>query len=108
MEDPIRDEIEAMNPSSNGMPVTHYRFADSKSEPGIQISDIVVGLIGKMHSYFAQSLREDVAEARTSLSGVSSKNAELLRDSIDASHEDRKSTRLNSSHQCDSSKPSSA
>jgi hypothetical protein len=87
MEDSIRDEIQAMKPSSNGVPVTHYRFADSKSEPGIQVSDIVVGLIGKMHSYFAQSVRGEVAEVRASLSGTSLKNAELLRDLIDASHE---------------------
>lgn len=87
MEDSIRDEIEAMQPSSNGTPVTHYRFADSKSEPGIQVSDIMVGLIGKMHSYFSQTLRDDVAAARASLSGTSLKNAELLRDLIDTSHD---------------------
>jgi hypothetical protein len=87
MEDSIRDEFEAMKPSSNGVPVTHYRFADSKSEPGIQVADVVVGLIGKMHSYFAQTQHDEVAEARASLSGASLKNAELLRDLIDASHE---------------------
>lgn len=86
MEDSVRDEIEAMKPSSNGLPVTHYRFADSKSEPGIQVSDIVVGVIGKMHSYFARTTREEVAESRALLSGASLKNAELLRDLIDASH----------------------
>ena len=87
MEDSVRDEIQAMKLSSNGVPVTHYKFADSKSEPGIQVSDIVVGLIGKMHSYFAQTPRDEVAEARASLSGASLKNAERLRDLIDASHE---------------------
>jgi hypothetical protein len=87
MEDSIRDELEAMKPSSTGVPVTHYRFADSKSEPGIQTSDIVVGLIGKMHSYFAQTPRNDIADTRASLSGTCLKNAELLRDLIDASHE---------------------
>lgn len=87
MEDSIRDEIEAMKPSSNGAPVTHYRFADSKSEPGIQVSDIVVGLIGKMHSYFAQNSREEISQARAALTGASLKNAELLRDLIDASHD---------------------
>lgn len=86
MEDSIRDKIEAMKPSSNGKAVTNYRFADSKSEPGIQISDVVVGLIGKMHSYFAQTPRRDVADARVLLSGTSLKNAKLLRDLIDASH----------------------
>lgn len=87
MEDSIRDEIEAMKPSSNGVPVTHYRFADSKSEHGIQVSDIVVGLIGKMHSYFAQNSREDISQTRVSLTGPSLKNAELLRDLIYASRE---------------------
>tara|TARA_Y100000815_G_scaffold190167_1_gene173597 strand:+ start:45205 stop:46332 length:1128 start_codon:yes stop_codon:yes gene_type:complete len=87
MEDSIRDEIQGMKPSSNGVPATHYRFADSKAEPGIQISDIVVGLIGKMHSYFVQTSRDEVAEARASLSGASLTNAELLRDLIDAAHE---------------------
>lgn len=87
MEDSIRADIEAMKPSSNGQTVRHYRFADSKSEVGIQISDIIVGLIGKMYSYFAQNPRDDIASARGSLSGISLKNAELLRDLINASHE---------------------
>jgi hypothetical protein len=87
MEDSVRDEIEAMQPSSNGVPVTHYRFADSKSEPGIQVSDIVVGLIGKMHSYFAQNSREVVFQMRASLVGASLRNTKLIRELIDASHD---------------------
>jgi hypothetical protein len=87
MEDSIRDEIDTMQLSSNGMPVTHYRFADSKSESGIQVSDIVVGMIGKMHSYFTQNSREQIYKVRASLTGTSLRNAELLRDLIDASHE---------------------
>lgn len=87
MEDSIRGEIEAMNPSSNGIPVAHYRFADSKSEAGIQVSDIVVGLIGKMHSYCAWTPRDEIRETRALLNGTSLKNAMLLRDLIDASHD---------------------
>jgi hypothetical protein len=86
MEDSIRDEIAALNPTSQGTPVTNYRFADSKTEQGIQVSDIVVGLIGKMHSYFAQTDRKLVAQERRTLSGPSLSNAELLRNLIDASH----------------------
>ena len=85
LEDSVRDDMEAMKIVSNGEPVRHYRFADSKSEPGIQISDIMAGVIGKMHTYFAQTPRDDVAEARNSLSGTSLKNAEHLRNLIDAS-----------------------
>lgn len=90
MEDSIRDEMMVMQPSSSGVPVTHYRFADSKSEPGMQVSDILVGLIGKMHSYLVQNTREVVAQSRASLTGTSLKNAELLRDLIDASHEGKR------------------
>jgi hypothetical protein len=87
MEDSVRDEIEAMQPSSNGVPVMHYRFSDSKSEPGIQVSDIVVGLIGKMHSYFAQNSREEVFQMRASLVGASLRNTKLISELIDASHD---------------------
>lgn len=87
MENSIQGEIKEMNPASNGVPVTHYRFADSKSENGIQIADIVVGLIGKMYSYFTYTSRDKIAQTRSLLEGVSLKNVELLRDLIDASHE---------------------
>jgi hypothetical protein len=74
------------NPLTNGgKPVTHYRFADSKAEPGIQIADVMVGLLGKMHSYLIETPREEAAAARASLTGTSSQNAELLCDLIETS-----------------------
>lgn len=88
MEDSIRDALAAMNPTYDGVPASHYRFADSKSEPGIQVSDIVVGLLGKMYSYFAQTTRHDVASDRAALGGTSLKNAEHLRDLVDATHKE--------------------
>lgn len=87
MEDSIRDELEALPLVSGGKPVKNFRFADSKSEPGIQVADIMVGLIGKMYSYLAKTKRDDVATSRASLSGTSLKNAELIRDLIDTSHD---------------------
>lgn len=87
MEDSVHVELKAMQLVSGGKPVRNYRFADSKSEPGIQVSDIMVGLIGKMYSYFTETMREEVAAARAVLAGTSLKNAELLRDLIDTSHE---------------------
>ena len=86
-EDSIRDDLESMTLVSGGQPVQNYRFADSKSEPGIQVSDIMVGLIDKMYSYFAGTTQDKVSAARASLIGTSLKNAELIRDLIDASHE---------------------
>jgi hypothetical protein len=69
-----------------GKPVTHFRFADSRSEPGIQISDVIVGLLGKMHTYFTRTLPEEVVLAREELTDQALENAVLLRDLISASH----------------------
>lgn len=86
MEDSIRDELEAFHPSHRGAPATNYRFADSNSETGIQVSDVVAGLIGKMFSYFAQTPRSEVQSARSALEGTSLGNVHLMRDLIDTSH----------------------
>ncbi|KCZ93822.1 hypothetical protein HJO_00560 [Hyphomonas johnsonii MHS-2] len=86
MEDSIRDEMKTIKPSSNGQPLQNYRFADSKSEEGIQISDIMVGLIGKMHTYFAQTTHDNITADRSALSGTSLQNTELLRALINTSH----------------------
>lgn len=73
--------------TSAGKPVTHYRFADSKAEPGIQLADVTVGVLGKMHTYFMETPPADVAADRAGLTGTSLQNAELLRDLLSASHD---------------------
>jgi hypothetical protein len=85
MEESIRDRLEAMSITRGGVPATHFRFVDSKTEPGIQVSDVVVGLIGKMHTYFTQSSAKEVSQVRASLSGTALENADLLRDCISRS-----------------------
>ena len=87
MEDSIQDHFRKTPLTSGGNPVTHYRFVDSKAEPGIQLSDIVVGVLGKMHSYFTETSWDEIAADRASLTGVSRENSDLLRDLISASHE---------------------
>lgn len=86
MEEGIRTRLLETPLTSNGKPVTNFRFADSKAEPGIQVSDVVVGVLGKMHSYFTITDRDDVAADRAALTGTSLENANLLRDLISASH----------------------
>lgn len=82
MEEQIRDRLQAMALTRGGVPATNFTFVDSKTEAGIQVSDVVVGLLGKMHSYFTQTRIQDVSSLRASLTGVSLANAELLRDCI--------------------------
>jgi hypothetical protein len=85
MEKSVRKRFLETPLTNGGKPVTHYRFADSKAEPGIQIADVIVGVLGKMHSYLIETPREEVAAARASLTGTSLQNADLLRDLIDTS-----------------------
>jgi len=81
----IRDAFEEVPFSCNGERFLNFRFADSKSEAGIQISDVIVGVLGKMHTYLAQTSFQGVSDDRATLSGTALKNTELLRDLIDAS-----------------------
>ncbi len=85
MEKSIRNRFLETLLTSGGKPATHYRFADSKVDAGIQIADVIVGVLGKLHSYLTETPRERVAEARASLNGTSLQNVELLRDLIDTS-----------------------
>lgn len=84
-ESSVKDNLQAVPLVSQGAPFVNYRFADSKLEPGVQISDIVVGLLGKMHSYFCETSADAVFATRSALTGVRLDNALLLRDLIAAS-----------------------
>ncbi|MCP3441998.1 DUF3800 domain-containing protein [Bradyrhizobium sp. CCGUVB14] len=87
MEESIQDHFLKTPLTSGGVPVRHFRFADSKAEPGIQLADIVVGVLGKMHSYFTETPRDEVAADRANLTGSALQNSELLRDLLAASHD---------------------
>ena len=86
MEPEIRDVFEEVQLSCRGERFINYRFADSQSVPGIQLSDVTVGVLGKMHTYLSQTSAQDVENDRVALSGFGLKNAELLRDLIDTSN----------------------
>lgn len=85
VEETVRDRLNAMQLTQNGLPATHFRFADSTTEPGIQLSDIVVGLLAKMHTFLTKMSMEEVHEFRRSISGISLENIELLRDCLSRS-----------------------
>ncbi|MCD9823797.1 DUF3800 domain-containing protein [Bradyrhizobium japonicum] len=86
MEKVIHDRLLETPLTSQGKPVANFRFADSKAELGLQISDVIVGVLGKMHTYFTNTGHEDVAADREALAGTSLENAKLLSDLISASH----------------------
>lgn len=70
-----------------GKPATNFRFTDSKDEAGVQLSDVLVGVLGKLHSFLTEASREEVAQARDGLCGTCLENVNLLRDLISSSHD---------------------
>lgn len=65
-----------------------FRFATSHDEPGIQISDVIAGLLGKFFSMLQRCEFEELAELRQSLNPQQEKNLALLRDVLDRSLEE--------------------
>ena len=81
----IQKHIAGMQLKKDGLPATHFRFTDSGMEPGIQISDIVVGQLAKMHTFLTQNSLEEVLAFRRGASGTSLENLKLIRDCISKS-----------------------
>jgi hypothetical protein len=76
-EEPVIQRYLADHPlSERGLPFCNYRFADSASEPGIQIADIVAGLLGKAFGYLA---RTELHDLEADLSGLSLRQRNTLR-----------------------------
>jgi hypothetical protein len=68
-----------------GQPLRHYRFADSLVEPGVQISDIVTGLLGKLYSHIIKTPVHLIADDLQNLSSLQSRNLALLSKLLDRS-----------------------
>lgn len=68
----VEATLEGFQLSDGAEPYRRYRFADSKSEPGIQVSDVVVGTIARCLDY---ALRTDQA---TIVSDLQSMNQQQL------------------------------
>ncbi|WP_321323626.1 DUF3800 domain-containing protein [Thiomicrorhabdus sp.] len=67
--------------------VKNYSFVDSESCQLTQLSDILVGLIGKMHGYINSHPRDEIHTDFNQLNSIQSDNISLLLDLIDRSHE---------------------
>lgn len=65
----------------------NYRFADSKSEDGIQLSDIVTGLIGRHFSYLQDYSLKELIRRRERFNETQLNNLANLRKLIDQSDE---------------------
>jgi len=70
---------------SAGAPHRTHRFAKSQDEEGIQVSDVVVGLMGRLFSWANQTELHKVGEIRSTLTAAQEKNRVLLSRAIDRS-----------------------
>ena len=83
VEELIRTRLEAADLCDGQTPLTNWRFVDSKAEPGVQISDVIVGLIGKFLTYVADSEPEDLDTVLAGLTGRQRANVRALNALLD-------------------------
>lgn len=65
----------------------NYAFVDSKLNTHIQISDLIIGLIGKYFSYLNANSTEDVIEFLQNLTSIQSHNMSALNTLTNRSHQ---------------------
>jgi Protein of unknown function (DUF3800) len=68
-----------------GRSLQNYRFVDSKNDPGIQVADVITGLLGKCFSFLNRITLTDLQDTRLNLSLVQSRNLSLFAGLIDRS-----------------------
>lgn len=64
-----------------------FRFADSKSEPGIQIADVVTGFLGKYQSFVEDHSLPELMRRKNAWNETQAENFGLLRQLIDLADE---------------------
>lgn len=64
-----------------------YRFSDSKADPGIQLADVTVGLIGKYQDFVEEHRLPELLARKKAWSAAQTETFDLLRSLIDYSDE---------------------
>lgn len=75
IEETIRDRLSTYSFFDGEQQLNHYRFADSKSEAGVQVSDALVGLLGKMTTYASRS---EPSQVRSDIKNLSERQKHAL------------------------------
>ena len=66
--------------------IRNYSFVDSATSQLTQLSDVVVGLIGKLHRYLNTKTKNEIHADFSELNPIQKNNIDLLLTSIDRSH----------------------
>jgi len=83
VEEVIKEKLVNYVFEDDGQVLDIHEFADSMAEPGVQISDIVTGLLGKVFSYANCTSRADLLVFRSQLTAAQRDNLRLLGKLID-------------------------
>ena len=81
----IQEQLAAFAILDNNIPITNYQFVDSESDILIQLSDVMVGLFGKMTEYTNTHESDEIIEEYSKLTQIQRNNIELLMAIIDKS-----------------------
>ena len=85
-EDSISETLKEYKILDENTEINNYSFVDSQSNQLIQLSDIFVGIMGKLSEYLNTSSREKLNDDFDSLTSKQQSNINLLIDLIDKSH----------------------
>lgn len=77
-ESSIESALEGSTLTYQDETIENYTFCDSKDDPHIQISDVIMGVFGKLFSFAKDSKMSEISKFRLSLNGTAAENMELL------------------------------
>lgn len=81
----IEAYLEGLELCNGDTPLRHFRFANSQTEAGIQLSDPVAGLLGKLFSYLNNAPLDVVEDDVAGLSARQQRSLKLLAGLLDRS-----------------------
>jgi hypothetical protein len=84
-EENIEKHLKDFRMTTAGKPLNNSRFVDSESDPAIQVSDVIVGLLGKYFTFVRVESHEYLRATRSRLNSRQKRNIELLTRIIDQS-----------------------
>jgi hypothetical protein len=84
----IRKRLLSLDLHDGDRPLTNFRFADSKAEAGVQVSDPFVGLLGKFLTYVGRTHLECLVEDAEGLNPLQRANLAALNELLDRSVEE--------------------
>lgn len=81
----IERSLDSLNLTSAGNPINNCRFADSKDEISIQVSDVIAGLLGKYFTFVRSRNMKYLAATFKNMSAKQRENMALLENIINSS-----------------------